>query len=136
MLKSLLNNQLRNVDLGLLMLRIAGAGFMLTHGFGKFMKVINGDFTFGDPLGLGPTTSLILTAFAEFICAIFVLVGFKGRFFSFFLMFTMFVAAFIRHWPDPFKKKELALLYMFIYLAIFLMGTGKYSIDGMQSKSV
>lgn len=134
MLKSLLNNKLRNVDLGLLMLRIAGAGFMLTHGYGKFMKVLAGDFSFGDPIGIGPTMSLILTAFAEFICAILVLVGFKGRFFSFFLMFTMLVAAFIAHGADPFKKKELALMYFFIYLAIFLMGTGKYSIDGQMNK--
>ncbi len=135
MLKDLLNNNLRNTDLGLLMLRIAGAGFMLTHGYGKFMKVLGGDFSFGDPLGLGPEVSLILTAFAEFICAIFVLVGFKGRLFSLFLMFTMLVAAFIAHGADPFQKKELALLYFFIYLGIFLMGTGKYSVDGMMKKN-
>ncbi len=135
MLKDLLNNKLRNVDLGLLLLRIAGAGFMLTHGYGKFMKVLSGDFTFPDPIGLGPEISLILTAFAEFICAIFVLVGFKSRLFSTFLMFTMLVAAFIAHGADPFGKKELALLYFFIYLAIFLMGAGKYSIDGQREKA-
>ena len=133
MLKSLLNNQLRNVDLGLLMLRIAGGAFMLTHGWGKFLKVIEGNFQFGDPIGLGPTLSLILTAFAEFICAILVLVGFKGRFASTFLMFTMLVAAFIAHGDDPWRKKEFPLLYFFIYLAIFLMGTGKFSIDGRKS---
>lgn len=135
MLKDLLNNKLRNIDLGLLILRIAGAGFMLTHGYGKFMKVLAGDFKFGDPIGLGPEVSLILTAFAEFICAIFVLVGFKSRLFSTFLMFTMLVAAFIAHGADPFGKKELALLYFFIYLAIFLMGGGKYSVDGQREKA-
>ena len=130
MIRNLLNNHLRNVDLGLLALRFAGAGFMLTHGWGKFLKVIDGDFTFGDPIGLGPTLSLILTAFAEFICSILILVGFKGRIASIFVMFTMLVAAFIRHADDPWRKKEFPLLYFFIFLAIFLMGTGKYGVDG------
>ena len=125
MLQNILNNQLRNVDLGLLVLRFAGAGFMLTHGWGKFMKVINGNFEFGDPIGLGPTLSLIMAAFAEFICAVLVLIGFKGRFASIFVMFTMLVAAFIVHGDDPWRRKEFPLLYFFIFLAIFLMGTGK-----------
>ena len=125
MLKSLLNNNLRNVDLGLLLLRIAGASFMITHGWGKFLKVINGDFTFGDPIGLGPTLSLILAAFAEFICSLLILIGFKGRLASIFIMITMLVAAFIAHGDDPWRKKEFPLLYFFVFLAIFLMGTGK-----------
>ena len=135
MLQNLLNNQLRNVDLGLLVLRIAGAGFMLTHGYGKFMKVLNGNFEFGDPIGLGPTLSLILTAFAEFICAILVLIGFKGRLATLPIMFAMAVAAFIVHADDPWKRKEFALLYFFILLAIFLMGTGKYSVDGRKQST-
>ena len=130
MLKNLLNNQLRNVDLGLIVLRIAGGGFLLTHGWGKFLKVINGNFEFGDPIGLGPTFSLILAAFAEFICSILIVIGFKGRFASIFTMITMLVAAFVQHWDDPWRRKEFPLLYFAIFLAIFLMGTGKYSIDG------
>ena len=130
-----MNNHLRNTDLGLLILRIAGGGMMLTHGWGKFLKVLNGDFSFGDPIGLGPAFSLILAAFAEFICAILILVGYKGRFASVFLMITMLVAAFVHHWSDPWRRKEFPLLYFGIYLAIFLMGTGKYGIDGRKTAS-
>lgn len=130
MIKNLLNNHFRNEDLALLFLRLAGAGFMLTHGFPKFMKVIGGNFEFGDPIGLGPTLSLIMAVFAEFICSILILVGFKGRVASVFLMFTMLVAAFVVHLDDPFNKKEFPLLYFVIFLAIFLMGTGRYGIDG------
>jgi len=79
MISRLLNNDLRNVDLTLLLLRLSGGGFMLSHGYGKFMNVLQGNFEFGDPIGLGPAVSLILTAFAEFICAILVIVGFQGR---------------------------------------------------------
>jgi len=134
MLKSLFSNALRNPDLGLLVLRIAGGAMMLTHGWGKMLKVFAGDFGFADPLGMGPTASLILTAFAEVICAVCVLVGFKAKFFSTFLMITMLVAALVVHGSDPFSDKEKALLYFAIYLAIYFMGSGKYSVDGALDK--
>lgn len=41
-----------------LILRLIGGGFMLTHGFPKLMKLINGDMGFADPIGLGPEFSL------------------------------------------------------------------------------
>jgi putative oxidoreductase len=37
---------------GLLLLRIGFSAAMLTHGYGKFMKVLAGDFSFGDPIGI------------------------------------------------------------------------------------
>lgn len=129
-MKSLFSNHMRNPDLGLLVLRIIGGGMMLTHGWGKMMKVFAGDFAFADPIGIGPTASLILTAFAEVVCAFFVLIGWKSKFFSLFLMFTMLVAAFVVHGPDPLKDKESALIYFAIYLAIYFMGAGKISVDG------
>ncbi len=58
---------------GLLLLRIGFSAAMLTHGYGKFMKVLAGDFSFGDPIGIGPTASLILCAIAEFIAPIFLI---------------------------------------------------------------
>lgn len=130
MLKSLLNNQTRNVDIGLLVLRIiAGGLMMLRHGWPKFQKVIKGDFTFGDPIGLGPGLSLTLTTFAEFICAILIIVGFKSRLASIPLMIAMFVAAFIHHADDPFGRKEFPIVYFTVFLVIFLVGSGKYSIE-------
>ena len=50
---SLFNNELRNIDWALFLLRLIGGGFMLTHGYPKLMKVIGGDFGFADPFGLG-----------------------------------------------------------------------------------
>jgi putative oxidoreductase len=41
----------------------------------------------------------------------------------------MLVAAFIVHLDDPFKRKELALLYLVGFLIVLLMGAGKYSLD-------
>jgi putative oxidoreductase len=108
---------------------------MLTHGWGKFKKLINGDFQFADPIGIGPELSLVLTSFSEFICAILIIIGLKSRIASIPLILTMLVAAFIVHAEDPIGKKEFPLLYLAMFLGIFLMGSGKYSIDGLMKKT-
>ena len=42
----------------------------MTHGYGKLMKLINGNFDFADPLGVGSIPSLIFTVLGEFIAPI------------------------------------------------------------------
>ncbi len=102
---------------------------MLTHGYPKFLKVINGNFQFGDPLGMGPEASLILAAFAEFICSILLILGLTTRFALVPLMFTMIVALATVHLDDPFKGQEKAFLYLLSYLFLMFTGPGKYSMD-------
>ena len=51
-----------SIDFGLLLMRVGFSVGMITHGYGKFLKVIQGNFEFGDPIGIGPTFSLILAA--------------------------------------------------------------------------
>ena len=105
-------------------------GFMLTHGWPKLTKLIStGEFQFGNPIGLGEEVSLVATIFAEFVCSILIIIGFKTRLASIPLIFTMAVAAFIVHGADPIGTKEKALLYFVGYLVIFLIGSGKYSVD-------
>lgn len=102
---------------------------MLTHGYGKFMKLISGNFSFANPFGIGELPSLILTVFAEFVCSILLIIGFKTKLASVPPAIVMLVAAFMIHWGDPWRKKELALIYFVGYLAIYLLGPGKYSLD-------
>lgn len=105
-------------------------GFMLTHGWPKLHKLIStGEFKFGDPIGLGPEVSLVATIFAEFVCSILLILGFKTKLATIPLMFTMLVAAFIVHADDPFGRKEKALLFFVGYLVILMMGPGRYSVD-------
>lgn len=118
------------ISLSLLFLRIVAGGFMLTHGYGKFLMLIgDGPIQFADPIGIGVTASLVLTVFAEFLCSIFLIFGVATRFSAIPLLITMLVAALIVHAPDAFVRKELPLLYAAIYLIIALAGAGKYSID-------
>ena len=113
-----------------LVLRITLAAFMLTHGGPKFSKLLaGGDIQFGDPLGLGPSISLILVVFAEFFCSLLIGVGLGTRLAAIPLMITMLVAAFISHGTDPFRDKEMALLYFLFYLALLVIGGRKYSFD-------
>ena len=126
-------------SVSLLILRVFSAGFMLYgHGWGKMMNVVAGNFQFGDPIGLGPTISLILAAFAEGICSIMIICGFYTRLASLVLMINMAVAAFLYHLPagDGFGGMEKALLYLVIFTVIFLMGPGKFAIDSGSRRTV
>jgi putative oxidoreductase len=119
-----------------LVLRVSIAAFMITHGWPKLSKLLaGGEIQFGDPIGLGPTLSLILTVFAEFVCSVLIGIGLGTRLASIPLIFTMFVAAFVAHGPDPFRQKEVALLYLLIYLTLFVIGSRKYSIDYLITKN-
>lgn len=118
-------------NLALLILRLTFGGLMLTHGIPKFMKLIEGDTSFSDPLGIGSFYSLLLAVFAEFVCSIFIIAGWKSKLFAWPLIITMIVAAFIVHGGDPFAKQEKALLFLGGFLAIALMGEGKYSVKGL-----
>lgn len=123
-------------DLAILIMRLGFGGLMLPHGYRKLMMLIEnwGEIQFGDPIGIGPVFSLILAVFAEVVCSIIIIIGFKTKLFIIPLIVTMFVAAFVVHGADPLAKKEMALLYFFGFIAIALLGSGKYSVDGYLKK--
>ena len=102
------------------------------HGWGKLMSVFGGNFQFLDPIGIGPTASLILAAFAEGICSLLIVAGFWTRLASLILTINMAVAVFFVHLPagDWFGDMELPVFYLAAFFVIFLLGPGKYSIDG------
>lgn len=102
---------------------------MLTHGWPKLQKLVNGNFQFGDPLGIGPEASLILAVFAEVVCSVLVIIGLATRLAVIPLIVTMAVAFFIVHAADDFRTKELALIYLSIFLCLFFSGPGKLSLD-------
>ena len=131
-MKRLLHTRTREdaLDLLVLILRICIAAFMITHGWPKLLRLFEGgEIQFGDPIGLGPTLSLILVVFAEFFCSILIGIGLGTRLASIPLIFTMLVAAFVAHADDPFRQKEMALLYFLFYIFLLVVGSRKYSLD-------
>ncbi|MEM9648981.1 MAG: DoxX family protein [Bacteroidota bacterium] len=117
------------IHLGLALLRIVPSAFMLSHGYPKLQKLISGNMEFGNHLGIGQGPSLFLAVVGEFICPLLIIIGFKTRWAAIPTAIVMLVAAFVVHGADPFGTKELALLYALVFILIFLLGPGKYSLD-------
>lgn len=127
----------RLLDLLSLLLRVSIAAFMLTHGLGKLNLLFSGnEIQFADPFGMGATFSLILAVFAEVVCSILIGLGLLTRLASIPLIITMLVASFMIHGTDPFAKKEFALLYLLVYIAVFVIGSRKYSLDALLQKNI
>ena len=114
-----------------LILRLTLGLLMLTHGYPKLMKLMSGDIKFGDPIGIGITASLALTVFAEFFCSLLLVAGLWTRLAIIPLIITMLVAVFIVHAQDGMSKKEAGLMYLFPYIALFFLGSGKFSLDAL-----
>jgi putative oxidoreductase len=143
-----------NRDLALLLLRLSGVGLAVGHGWGKVVALSGGG---GERLIAGvaelgfPAPGLFAwaAALAEFAGGLCVGLGLGTRVAAGFAAFTMFVAAFGRHkahaqlaaglgliapsadtlkaWGSP----ELALVYLAAFLAIALIGPGRFALDAM-----
>ena len=116
-------------DIGLAILRIGASALLLTHGIPKFQQLLNGNFEFGNPLGIGEAPSLFLAVIGEFVCPILIILGYKTKWVAIPPAIVMVVAALIVHSEDSFAVKEHALLFLIMFIAILLLGPGKYSFD-------
>lgn len=127
----------REINLVLLFLRITIGIFMLTHGISKFMALVGNDpIQFVDPIGIGQSASLALAVFAEAFCSILLIFGIATRFAVIPLLTTMLVAVLIVHSADAFQVKEMALLYLSVFISILIAGAGKISIDNLIYKKI
>lgn len=134
MIASLLDNTTRHGpgSAGILVLRVGvGAMMLLGHGSDKLFGFSQKAQFFPDPLGIGSAASLGLTTFAEFFCAMALILGFATRLAAVPLVINMLVAALVIHGGDPWPKKEFALLYAVPFLTLLFSGGGKYSLDAI-----
>lgn len=119
-------------NLSLAGLRVfAGLTMAITHGWAKVPPpemFVGGLTSMGFPM---PEFFAWAASLSEFVGALLLAIGFLTRPAAFFLGITMFVAAFVAHGADPFARKELSLLYLFISLVFFFRGGGKFSIDNL-----
>ena len=115
-------------SMGLLVLRVAVALLMLTHGIAKMSNFSAMSVNF-DPIGIGGGLSLSLVVFAEVFCSIGLLLGLLTRAAALALVINMLVAVLVAHSGDPLATKELGLMYLACYCVLLLTGPGKYSLD-------
>ena len=121
-------------NLAILILRL-GIGFMfILHGWPKFIggpeKWINlGEYGMNS-IGIyfAPLFWGFMAAFAEFFGGIHLILGLFTRFFSLLLFITMLVAM-MTHISNGIMEASHAIESSIIFLSLFLMGSGKYSLD-------
>lgn len=114
-----------------LLLRLGVSGSMLTHGVAKVMNFSTLSESFPDPLGIGSTLSLLMAIGAEVGCSLFLMLGLLTRLALLPLMFTMVMASCVVLGGESFAARELAVVYLSVYIAIFAIGAGRYSIDNL-----
>lgn len=120
-----------SVSLMLLVLRLLFGGLMLWHGVTKIENFDGLVGVFPNPLGLGSRLSLYLAIFAEVFCAAAVIVGAFFRLALLPLIFSMCVAMVVVHNGQSFAAKELALIFLVMYVVLLFMGAGRFSLDNI-----
>jgi putative oxidoreductase len=138
-------------DVGLLLLRLAGLGMALSHGFPKLARMVAGDPGFissveklGFPFPVVFAWACVLT---ETLGSLLLLLGVFTRATAAASAFNMAVAAFLRHkahlqwmaglglarFPDETMKAwgnpELALVYLVAFAALALLGGGGLALE-------
>ena len=95
----------------LLVVRIVFGILMMNHGIDKWANYQELSTVFPDPLGIGSPLSLGLAIFGE-------------------------LAFFIVHGNDPFAVKELAFVYLVVFVLMYIIGPGKFAVDRWISQSL
>jgi putative oxidoreductase len=145
------------VDMGFLVLRLAGIGLALAHGWPKVARFVAGEgeqfFQGVERMGFPfPVVFGWAAAISELIGGLFIALGLLTRVASFFAAFTVATAAFLRHrlaeqslaffglmeipedvlesYGDP----ERAAVYLLIFVALIFLGGGRFSLDRLFRK--
>ncbi|MFQ5498518.1 MAG: DoxX family protein [Candidatus Zixiibacteriota bacterium] len=121
---------------GLLVLRVMiGSMLAFGHGWGKLVRFGEIAPEFYDPFGFGGWFSLSLVIFAEFFCALALILGVATRLAAVPLIIVMLTAVLVIHFDDPWRKMEFAMLYLAPLLTLFISGAGRISFDCVISRA-
>ena len=118
----------------MLVLRISMGALMMAHGYQKLVGFNSMKSTFYNLLGMGSTFSLSLCIFAEFFCALFLMIGLFTRVVTVPLIISTSIAVFDVHAMDFFNTGETASLFLTGFFVLLLLGPGKASVDGIAGK--
>lgn len=116
-------------DLGLLLLRIGVGVIFIVAGWGKITGIEGVQGFFGN-IGI-PLAGLMawVVAIVELVGGIMVLLGAYARIPYLLLAIVMVVALFTTKLGGEFSAARLDLMLLLASLALFLIGSGKYSVD-------
>lgn len=115
----------------LLVLRLFFGGLIMWHGIGKIVHFDVLSSSFPDPMAIGHRFSLVLAIFAEAFCGLAVVAGAFYRLALIPLIFSMAIALLWVHHGQAFAHKELALIYLVMFVVLYVMGAGGFSLDDL-----
>ena len=118
----------------MLLKRIIFGVLMMSHGYDKLSGFTETARNMPSLFGMGSTVTTALVVFAEFFCALFIILGLFTRLAAIPLIITMAYAVFKSHNSDVFGEGEHAMLYLGAFLTLLIIGPGKISVDGMIGK--
>lgn len=118
----------RGVSFFILILRIFFGVLFFVHGLGKMMNFSELSLTYPDVLGFGSYMTLMVAIFCEFCCSLFLIAGFLVRIMVLPMIVAMGVAFFDIH-DALFPQGELSLIYLVVFVLLYFVGPGKYSLD-------
>ena len=84
--------------------------------------------TYPNVLGFGSYMSLMVSIFCEFCCSLFLIAGLLVRLITIPMIVAMGVAFFDVH-DAMLPQGELALIYFIVFIILFVVGSGRFSID-------
>ncbi len=128
MLRPLLNPAPYSTDTALLLIRLFML-FMVYYGYDKLVHFEEKAAYWPDPFHIGSDVTLALTITAELVCPVLVAAGFYTRIALVPAIVNMLFAIFIGHNGQPFMEREHAFSFLVPFVAIFLAGPGKFSLD-------
>lgn len=116
------------VSLLILVVRVFFGVLFFVHGLDKMMNFNYLVDNYPSVLGFGSYMTLMVSIFCEFCCSLFLITGLLVRIMTIPMIISMGVAFFDIH-DAMMPEGELALIYFIIFIFLFLVGPGKFSID-------
>lgn len=120
----------------LLVARVVFGVLLMSHGIAKCLNFDTLAATFPDPLGVGSRVSLMMAIFGEVVCPAGFIAGLLYRLALIPMIFTMCVAFFAVHGGDPFAARELALVYLAVFVLMYIAGPGRYAADTLIARYI
>ena len=123
----------KGVSFLILALRIVFGVLFFVHGVDKMMNFQVLSENYPSVLGFGSYMTLMVTIFCEFCCSLFLISGLLVRIMVLPMIAAMAVAFFDVH--DGFLPEgELSLIYLIVFVILYIVGPGKYSLDYLIDK--
>jgi len=132
-------------NIGIFLLRVtAGPAMGINWGYFKLTHFSALSANFPNPYHLPSSVAAGLLVFAEFFCALMIVLGLLTRFAAFALVIAMGTAFFHAHGGQLFHKVSangfytypnvVPALFLVIFFLILLVGPGKFSVDKLIGK--